>query len=85
MVETALIGLMEGSYHFVRIPIMATLIISHRRLDCKHKATEVQCGTDIKITQEGIPEMIPAEMCYLGWQDSLDKLKRLVEPNLPDA
>ncbi len=42
-------------------------------------------GTDLKITQEGIPEAIPAEMCYLGWQDSLDKLMRLVEPEIPDA
>ena len=47
--------------------------------------TKVMCGTDIKITQEGLPAAIPAEMCYLGWQDSLDKLKRLVEPNIPDA
>ena len=46
---------------------------------------QVQCGTEIKITQEGIPEMIPAEMCYLGWQESLEKLKKLVEPNIPDA
>jgi len=42
-------------------------------------------GTDLKITQEGIPEAIPAEMCYLGWQDSLDKLTRLVEPEIPDV
>ena len=42
-------------------------------------------GTELKITQEGIPPQIPAEMCYLGWQDSLDKLMRLVEPNIPDA
>lgn len=42
-------------------------------------------GTDIRITQEGIPEMIPVEMCYLGWQESLDKLMRLVEPEIPDA
>jgi uncharacterized protein YndB with AHSA1/START domain len=42
-------------------------------------------GTEIKITQDGIPAAIPAEMCYLGWQDSLDKLMRLVEPNIPDA
>ena len=42
-------------------------------------------GTEIKITQEGIPEMIPAAFCYLGWQDSLDKLIRLVEPEIPDA
>lgn len=42
-------------------------------------------GTEINITQEGIPEAIPAAMCYLGWQDSLDKLTKLVEPEIPDA
>ncbi|QHS59950.1 SRPBCC family protein [Chitinophaga agri] len=42
-------------------------------------------GTDIKITQEGIPAAIPAEMCYLGWQESLEKLAKLVEPEIPDA
>lgn len=46
---------------------------------------EVSCGTELTITQEGIPSAIPTEMCYLGWQDSLDKLKRLVEPDIPDA
>ena len=45
----------------------------------------VSAGTELKITQEGIPEAIPVEMCYLGWQDSLDKLKRLVEPNIPEG
>jgi uncharacterized protein YndB with AHSA1/START domain len=45
----------------------------------------VLCGTELVATQEGIPEAIPTEMCYLGWQESLDKLKRLVEPNIPDA
>lgn len=39
----------------------------------------------LKVKQDGIPAMIPADMCYLGWQDSLDKLMRLVEPNIPDA
>jgi hypothetical protein len=42
-------------------------------------------GTEIKIQQDGIPAAIPAEMCYLGWQDSLDKLTRLVEPEIPDG
>jgi uncharacterized protein YndB with AHSA1/START domain len=42
-------------------------------------------GTEIKILQEGIPDAIPAEMCYLGWQESLEKLAKLVEPNIPDA
>ena len=45
----------------------------------------VLCGTELFVTQEGIPDAIPTEMCYLGWQESLDKLKRLVEPNIPDA
>jgi uncharacterized protein YndB with AHSA1/START domain len=45
----------------------------------------VLCGTELFITQEGIPESIPIEMCYLGWQESLDKLKHLVEPNIPNA
>jgi uncharacterized protein YndB with AHSA1/START domain len=42
-------------------------------------------GTEINITQEGIPAAIPAEMCYLGWQESLEKLAKLVEPEIPDA
>jgi uncharacterized protein YndB with AHSA1/START domain len=46
---------------------------------------KVMVGTELKITQEGIPDAIPAEMCYLGWQESLDKLMRLVEPNIPDG
>jgi uncharacterized protein YndB with AHSA1/START domain len=46
---------------------------------------KVLVGTEIKILQEGIPEAIPVEMCYLGWQDSLEKLTKLVEPEIPDA
>jgi len=46
---------------------------------------KVTCGTELEITQEGIPSVIPTEMCYLGWQDSLEKLKKLVEPEIPDA
>ncbi|KAB2687586.1 SRPBCC family protein [Brucella pseudogrignonensis] len=42
----------------------------------------VSVGTEINITQEGVPDIIPAEACYLGWQDSLDKLRRLVEPEI---
>ena len=49
------------------------------------RLSKVSCGTDLQIVQEGIPEVIPAEMCYLGWQESLEKLKKLVEPNIPDA
>lgn len=46
---------------------------------------KVSCGTELIATQEGIPGMIPVEMCYIGWQESLEKLKKLVEPNIPDA
>lgn len=45
---------------------------------------KVSCGTEVNIVQEGVPEVIPAEGCYLGWQESLDSLKRLVEPQIPD-
>jgi len=45
---------------------------------------KVSVGTEIRIVQEGIPSMIPIEACYLGWQDSLDKLTRLVEPEIPE-
>jgi uncharacterized protein YndB with AHSA1/START domain len=41
------------------------------------------CGTDVSIVQEGIPEVIPVEMCYLGWQESLAQLATLVEPEIP--
>lgn len=45
---------------------------------------QVSCGTDITIVQEGVPEVIPVEMCYLGWQESLAQLAKLVEPEIPD-
>jgi uncharacterized protein YndB with AHSA1/START domain len=44
---------------------------------------EVSCGVELNIVQEGLPEMIPVEMCYLGWQESLAQLARLVEPEIP--
>ena len=44
---------------------------------------QVSCGTGIHIVQEGIPDMIPVEMCYLGWQESLAQLATLVEPGIP--
>jgi uncharacterized protein YndB with AHSA1/START domain len=45
--------------------------------------TPVICGTELNVTQTGIPEMIPLEMCYLGWQESLAQLAKLVEPDIP--
>jgi len=44
----------------------------------------VSCGTELNILQEGLPAVIPVEMCYLGWQESLLQLARLVEPTIPD-
>jgi uncharacterized protein YndB with AHSA1/START domain len=46
--------------------------------------TEVMCGTDLQVVQEGVPDVIPAEMCYLGWQESLILLEKLVEAEIPD-
>jgi len=43
----------------------------------------VACGTELQVVQEGIPEVIPTEMCYLGWQESLEQLAKLVEPEIP--
>jgi uncharacterized protein YndB with AHSA1/START domain len=45
---------------------------------------EVSCGTELNIEQAGVPAVIPAEMCYLGWQESLTQLAMLVEPNIPN-
>ena len=44
---------------------------------------QVSCGTDLTVVQEGVPEAIPVEMCYLGWQQSLAQLAHLVEPDIP--
>lgn len=45
---------------------------------------EVMCGTEINILQENVPSIIPPEMCYMGWQESLSKLASLVEPEIKD-
>jgi uncharacterized protein YndB with AHSA1/START domain len=45
---------------------------------------QVSCGTELTIEQTGLPEVIPVEMCYLGWQESLVQLAKLVEPEIPD-
>lgn len=45
--------------------------------------TAVSCGTELNITQEGIPDVIPPEACYLGWQETLALLAQLVEPEIP--
>jgi len=46
---------------------------------------KVSCGTELDIVQSGIPDAIPAEMCYLGWQESLAQLATLVEPEIPNG
>lgn len=51
-------------------------------IQMKVEFKEVMCGTEIRITQENIPEAIPTEMCYLGWQESLIQLAQLVEPEI---
>ncbi len=49
------------------------------------KLRKVMGGTELDITQEGIPAAIPVEMCYLGWQESLENLAHVVEPEIPDG
>ena len=46
---------------------------------------KVSCGSALNIVQAGVPAVIPEEMCYLGWQESLLMLAKLVEPDIPDA
>jgi uncharacterized protein YndB with AHSA1/START domain len=46
--------------------------------------SKVLVGTELKVTQEGIPDVIPVEACYLGWQESLELLGKLVNPQIPD-
>jgi uncharacterized protein YndB with AHSA1/START domain len=64
------------------------------KFDDAHLAGEMQvtislravaCGTELEILQQGIPESIPVEFCYVGWQESLALLTQLVEPDIPDA
>jgi uncharacterized protein YndB with AHSA1/START domain len=54
------------------------------QMDAAISLRQVSCGTELTIVQEGIPEVIPVEMCYLGWQESLAQLAKLVEPEIPD-
>ena len=45
---------------------------------------QVSCGSDVTIVQDGVPDAIPPELCYLGWQESLDQLAKLTEVEIPD-
>ncbi len=45
---------------------------------------QVSCGTELTVVQEGVPDVIPPEACYLGWQESLAQLANLVDPEIPD-
>ena len=53
-------------------------------MECTISLKRVSCGTELSIVQEGVPEVIPPEMCYLGWQESLVLLTKLVEAEIPD-
>ena len=52
---------------------------------CTIRLKPVMCGTDVSIEQAGIPDVIPVEMCYLGWQESLMQMALLVEPEIPSG
>ncbi len=53
-------------------------------MQCTVTLKKVSCGTELDIVQEGVPEVIPTEACYLGWQESLTLLAKLVEPEILD-
>lgn len=53
-------------------------------MDVTIELKAVLCGTEVNIVQDGIPDVIPTEFCYLGWQESLSLLANVVEPNIPD-
>ena len=53
-------------------------------IQCTVTLKKVSCGTEVNIVQEGVPAVIPAEACYLGWQESLILLAKLVETEIPD-
>ncbi|ABC30609.1 uncharacterized conserved protein [Hahella chejuensis KCTC 2396] len=79
-----------GTYHELvpRERIRYTAVFDDPNLPGEMQTTvilrAVSCGCELHITQENIPEMIPLEACYLGWQESLEHLARLVEPEIPD-
>lgn len=52
-------------------------------LEVTVRLTPVSCGTELAVVQDGIPDVIPLEMCYLGWQESLAQFATLVEPDIP--
>lgn len=54
-------------------------------MDVRVELRKVLCGTEISIVQDGIPDAIPVEFCTLGWQESLEQLAALVEPEIPDG
>lgn len=56
----------------------------HGEMQVTIELKKVSCGTDLQITQAGIPSLIPLEHCYLGWQESLEQLGKLVGPDIPD-
>ncbi|MEX2244149.1 MAG: SRPBCC domain-containing protein [Fimbriimonadaceae bacterium] len=68
--------------------IVATDVFEDTKLPGKMRTTytltKVSVGTEVNIVQENIPAAIPAEACYLGWQESLENLAKLVEPEIPD-
>ncbi|MCC6152934.1 MAG: SRPBCC family protein [Candidatus Hydrogenedentes bacterium] len=69
--------------------IVATDVFDDPNLPGQMRTTytlkKVSIGTEVSIVQEGIPASIPTEMCYLGWQESLAQLAKLVEPEIPDG
>ncbi len=68
----------------VRLELQAGQSLSKRCRSLFSPLKQISCGTEVTIEQEGIPDAIPPEVCYLGWQESLVLLGKLVEVEIPD-
>ena len=66
-------------------PVLIQGITPGGQLTTTIELSAVFCGTDMQVTQDGIPDVIPSQACYLGWQESLTLLAQLVEPDIPNG
>jgi hypothetical protein len=72
-----------GKVHHMDAKVGGTYQMSFTNFTTGHRHSFVSCGTDVNIVQAGIPEAIPPEACYLGWQESLTLLAQLIEAEIP--
>jgi hypothetical protein len=72
-----------GKVHHLEAKVGGTYKMSFTEMQTTVSLKKASCGAEVTIVQEGIPEIIPAEACYLGWQESLTLLAQLIEAEIP--